>query len=262
MPAVTDLSDYLWCQRYLWLKKKLGIKWVNQRARLGTSFHVLVHGIYEQIKKSLAMDVPGKVIATELVLPKRASPEVVYGLAGRLDVLRKVTDGYIIQDEKYSPPPMDERIHPSHKIQLDAYAFLVEKEGYAPVKSAVIVYEDMLPREIEPTPERVPDYIHKVNELLLNDILPKKGERCSYCAFSPLCTILPDDGGLSANEILRLKEPRAPLTHTVIARHPSRSQPGTFYSVKRSSDGTISCDCPGWKNRRRCWHTEKAKGTT
>lgn len=264
MVSVTDLCDYLWCTRCLWLKKRLGIKppTTTQLAR-GSNFHLLVHGIYEQIKRSLAADIPGKVIATELILPKKAQPHDVLDLVGRLDVLRQATDGYIVQDEKYTAPPEAERIYPSHKLQLDAYAFLVEKEGYVPVKAAIIIYEDLKPREVAPDPERIPEFIANVKQVLKNEILPEVGEKCGYCSLSPLCAILPQEGGLTVDQIMRLKKEPVPRAgYIVLASFPSRSRPNVVYTVMRSKDGAIRCDCPGWKTYRKCWHVEKAAGSS
>jgi len=256
--SVTDLTDYQWCKRCLWIKKRLGVKApTTTQMTKGTHFHLLVQGIHEQIKRSLALDIPGKIIGTEILLPQKASPKDVLELVGRLDVLRQARDGYIVQDEKYTAPPKDERVYPSHKLQLDAYTFLVEKEGYTPVKSAIIIYEDLLPREVVPDPERVPDYVTRVKEILKRDLLPEKGDKCEYCSFGPLCAILPEEGGLTVNQIMRLRhEPLPKGGAVVLAKFASKSRPGVIYLVKRSKSGKISCECPGWKSWHKCWHIE------
>jgi len=261
--SVTDLTDCLWCKRSLWLKKRLGIRTPTFASRrMGVEFHVLVHGMYEHIKKTLAFDIPGKIIGTELCLPKKASLNEVLGLVGRIDVLRQASDGFIVQDEKYSPPPEDKRIHSSHKLQLDAYSFLIEKEGYVPVKSAIIIYKDLVPREVIPNPERVPEYIGMAEKVLQSDILPEKEDKCAYCSYGPLCAILPEKGGLTTDQIMMLKQglPQK-FEYDVIASFPSKSIADVTYTVKRSKTGMISCDCPGWRQYRKCWHIRKVVGT-
>lgn len=260
MVSVTDLTDYLWCQRHLWLKKKLAIREpVSPEKTRGVEFHSNVHALYEQIKKTLTLDLPGKIIGTEITLPQKASSEDVLGLVGRLDVLRQTSDGYIVQDEKYTNPPKAERIYQTHKLQLDAYCFLVEKDGYNPLKSAVIIYNDLIPREVSPEPDRVPYFVSKTNALLRSDLLPRSVDKCQYCPYAPLSAILPEQGGVSADEILYLKHGLRPKRgFTTVARFESRSRPGNFYTVERLDTGELSCDCPGWIYKRRCWHVEKS----
>ena len=41
----------------------------------------------------------------------------------------------------------------------------------------------------------------------------------------------------------------------VVSRHESSSKPGRFYEVRRSHSGELTCNCPGWANRKTCKHT-------
>lgn len=162
--------------------------------------------MFEQVKRALSSDIPGRIVATELMLPRKAAPEKVFGLTGRIDVLREERDGYIVQDEKYTSPPKTGRIYPGHKLQLDAYCFLAERDGYSPVKSAIIIYDDLRPREVAPDIERIPDIIMKVHDLLEKQSLPTRSQtKCESCSYCPLCTILPESG-LTPEQILALKE--------------------------------------------------------
>jgi len=211
--SVSDLTDYDWCPRSLWLRHKLGIRRPAVYSR-GVAFHVLIHGMFEQVKRALASDIPGRIVATELILPSKASPDKVFGLTGRIDVLREERDGYIVQDEKYTSPPKTGRIYPGHKLQLDAYCFLAERDGYSPVKSAIIIYDDLRPREVAPDTERVPDIIMKVHDLLRNRYLPKTSQsKCENCSYCPLCAILPESG-LTPEQILVLRRGQTTVTET------------------------------------------------
>ena len=257
MVSVSDLANYLWCTRSVWLKIRLGIKSpVTAEKRVGVKFHSLVRGIYDQIEKTLALKLPGKVVATELLLPKKASIDEVLGLVGRVDVLRQTMEGYIVEDEKYSDPPKTGRIYPTHKLQLDAYTFLLEKDGYVPIQSAIIIYNDLTPREVETNPEKIPSFVNELKNIINNDVMPKAGDKCNYCSYSPLCSILPEAGGLTANEILKLKFGiSTKVGYTVVARFPSKSKPGVTYNVvKDEKTGSLSCDCLGWQWKKKCWH--------
>lgn len=40
---------------------------------------------------------------------------------------------------------------------------------------------------------------------------------------------------------------------------PSKSTPGKTYVTIRTGEGKVSCTCPGWTYRYRCWHTDAVK---
>jgi CRISPR-associated protein Cas4 len=219
--AVSDLSDYVWCERSVWIKRRLGIKTPKSKDKTeGLQFHLLIKGLYEQLKKAFNIDLPGRLIEAELLLPRNASSNEVFGLVGRLDALRQAAEGYVISDYKFTQPPREERVYPTHKVQLDAYAFLAEKDGYRPVKACYILYNDLIPREVAPETSRIPPLINKVEKVLTNDFLPRKGEKCEYCGYSSLCAVLPENGGLTAGEILGLKRKER---EEIIARFESKT---------------------------------------
>jgi len=63
----------------------------------------------------------------ELIIEVDTEVTLVRGnLKGRIDVLRKVESGYIIQEEKFKDPPKEERVFSPDKLQVDAYAYLAE----------------------------------------------------------------------------------------------------------------------------------------
>ena len=84
---------------------------------------------------------------------------------------------------------------------------------YSPVKSGVIIYSDLVPREVRPNPKRV--------EGLLDGSVEVVGERlfaggkandnkCVSCSYYPLCQVLPREGGLTEGELKNTF--RAPIT--------------------------------------------------
>lgn len=208
MIGVTDLLDYLRCKRRLWFSKCAKIKKPNIGYGQGRRFHSVVQDIYEQISSAWEREgIPGKLVRTEVKLEYG-------GLVGRIDYLRRTNEGYIIHEEKYQEPPK-KYVYPEHKIQLDAYAFLAEKCGYAPVISAYIVYNDLRPRELKPEPETIPKLVEEVRSFLsADDVLPPaEEEKCESCSYYPLCQVLPLSGGIKKDhlEIFKQVETRAKL---------------------------------------------------
>ena len=209
--SVSDIRDYFWCPRSLWLKFN-GIKTPNVNYSVGKQFHALIHGVTNTIFSIYKQQLPGKIIATEITLSTE-------DLIGRIDMLRLIEQGgeriYIIQDEKFKDPPKMWKIYPEDKIQIDAYAYLAEQNGYKPI-FGLILYNDLIPRETKPSPERIPEIIKKIKEILSSDFLPSlelsesdkfkqsddPREKCRYCHYYPLCQILPENGGIRMNEIL------------------------------------------------------------
>lgn len=213
---VSDIRNYFWCPRFLWLKSN-GIKIPNVGFAVGRQFHTLIHGITNMVFSVYKQELPGKIIETEITFSTEE-------LTGRIDVLRLVEKEderiFIIQDEKFKDPPSKKfgRVYPEDKIQIDAYAYLAEKNGYKPV-SGLILYNDLIPREIKPEPGKIPNLIEKVKDILLSDVLPPielsesdkfknvedVKEKCQICHYYPLCQILPEDGNVKMNEIKSLQ---------------------------------------------------------
>lgn len=212
--SVSNIRDYFWCPRSLWLKAN-GIKTPNVDYSIGRHFHALIHGVTNTIFAIYKQQLPGKIIDMEMTL-------ITEELVGRIDILRLVEQGgeriYIIQDEKFKDPPRIGRVYPEDKAQIDAYAYLAEQNGYRPVLG-IILYNDLVPREVKPAPERIPETIRRVKNVLSSENLPPlefserdrcRGssdprEKCQYCHYYPLCQILPTEGGMTIKEILSLK---------------------------------------------------------
>lgn len=202
MVSVTDLRDYLYCKRQPWLSRKVGIKKSRVGYSSGVRFHVLLHSITDLMHKALRADIPGEIVGTEIYLSRN-------NLYGRIDVVRKTKDGYILQEEKFLDPPREKRVYPEDKLQIDAYTFLTETSPYTPVISGIVMYNDLRPREVRPEPEKAKEILQKVTKLLESDTLPEVeySERCPFCHYYSLCQVLPAKGGLKATQIKIL--PRA-----------------------------------------------------
>ena len=143
-------------------------------------------------------EIPGDIVATEINLRRGK-------LTGRIDVLRRTNEGYIVQEEKSSDPPKSKIAWERDLLQVDAYAFLAEGSSkYSPVISGIIIYNDLRPREVELHPERAEEVLREVIWLLENNVLPKvegSSNKCVKCDYYPLCQILPQEGGLTVTEI-------------------------------------------------------------
>lgn len=139
----------------------------------------------------------GEIIGTEIYLERD-------GLCGKIDVLRKVAKGYIVQEEKTGEPPKNKIAWEEDLLQVDAYAFLAEGTKYSPVVSGIIIYNDLKPIEVKPNPDNAIEVHREAIWLLENDRLPEEKANktiCKKCSYYALCQILPKEGGLTATEI-------------------------------------------------------------
>lgn len=199
MVSVGDLRDYIYCKRIPWFHRRLGIKKPNVGFSEGTKFHILVHSVAERIHRAFQLSIPGKLVDTEVTLIRE-------NLVGRIDMIRQTEYGYIIQEEKFKNPPKDKRVYEVDKLQVDAYAYLAETSPYTPVISGIIVYNDLIPREVKLEPWRAKEVLEDVMRVLESDRLPnvRYEEKCSNCPYSPLCQVLPQMGGPTATAIKML----------------------------------------------------------
>ena len=206
--SVSDLKTYTFCKRKLWLSRKARIKsgeidWDSVvKYRVLRSMTNLVdsskiHSLTDLMLKTLSK-IRGEIVDTEIHLERE-------GLRGRIDVLRKVENGYIIQEEKTSDPPKGEIVWKSDLLQVDAYAFLAEGNSkYSPIIGGIIIYNDLRPRKVKPNPERAREALRRVIWLLVRDVLPEaegNSNKCVKCTYYTLCQVLPQEGGLKATEI-------------------------------------------------------------
>jgi len=206
---VNDIRTYAHCPRRLWIHKKTQYKETRDYSS-GTDYHILLHSMINLLGRALKSNLSGKVVDTDVRLSRELTEKNIH-LCGKIDVLRETEEGYIIQENKSSNPPINERVRYPDKIQVDAYAFLMEGDKRyknAPIKSGVILYNDLLPREIKPEPALIEKILDEIKITLESDILPeiKPNARCSFCYYSALCKILPKEGGLTLSQIRELPE--------------------------------------------------------
>jgi CRISPR-associated protein Cas4 len=204
--SVSDLRAYSFCKRSLWLSRKAKIKagekdWDFIKYRVLRSITTIVDSNQIQSLTHLLLKTlnktDGKMVKTEIELERE-------GLSGRIDVLWKVDNGYIIQEEKTGEPPKDKIAWEEDLLQLDAYAFLAEGTEYSPVVDGIIIYNDLKPRKIKLNPDNAVEVLREAIWLLENDSLPEeKGNKtiCKKCSYYALCQILPKEGKLTATEI-------------------------------------------------------------
>lgn len=218
--SVTDLRDYYSCPRRLWIRRKTHIKQDQGLSfSSGRRFHSILHSMIDLLSRALKADLPAKLIGTEIYL-RREIVGADICLRGKIDVLRKTEEGYIIQENKSSDPPRERGIRLKDKLQLDAYAFLIEgDERYndVPIKSGVILYNDLIPRVVKLESYNVEGMLENVKRILNCKTLPeaKPNTNCTFCYYHPLCQVLPKKGGLTANQIKEL--PRI-LEHSLLVQ--------------------------------------------
>lgn len=207
MVSPTDLSDMIWCPRIPWFKS-LGVQTSSSHnTRKGMYIHKTIEDLFNQIKSMLSLQIPGKIIGTEIYLPRNKRSEDTLGLVGRIDVLRQTSEGFIVQELKSCDPPMKGWIYETHRVQLNAYAYLAEVDGFSPIICGVIIYRDLIPREVEPDIDSVPNLIQRYYKLKESYVMPQgKYENCQYCSYRPLCSILPRKAKITKEQLLSLRE--------------------------------------------------------
>jgi len=216
--AVSDLVAYCYCQRKPWLSKTVGVK--QNRVDLSPGLKFQVSGSIINLLQSATdlnsttdimvkaiQKIPGEIVGTEVFLTRE-------NLCGKIDVIRKTQDGYIVQEEKFSDPPESKgwrgEVYPSDKLQVNAYAFLMEESRYTPLSYGIVLYNDLKPRKVKPEPAQAKEILQKLTRLLESDRLPdgcNNDNMCRSCGYYALCQVLPRKGGRpTASEIKALPE--------------------------------------------------------
>ena len=117
-------------------------------------------------------------------------------LRGRLDALVRTADGrYHVVDYKTASPR--EEVPEYYQLQLDGYAFLLERNGYSPVASGVLLHfmpeegdltEGRVPFEITPVrvpvdPSRIPPILYRARRVLEMEAPPPPDDDCEMCGW-------------------------------------------------------------------------------
>jgi CRISPR/Cas system-associated exonuclease Cas4 (RecB family) len=115
-------------------------------------------------------------------------------LRGKLDAFVRADDGkYVVVDYKASSPR--EEVLEYHRLQLDGYAFLLEKNGYSPVSEGILLHfmpahgdltERRFPFEITPVhvqvnPSRIPPILSRARKIIEMESPPAPDENCGMC---------------------------------------------------------------------------------
>ncbi|MEM2874679.1 MAG: PD-(D/E)XK nuclease family protein [Candidatus Hadarchaeales archaeon] len=121
-------------------------------------------------------------------------PESGLVLKGRLDAFLREKDGsYVVVDYKVSSPK--EEVNENYKLQLDGYAYLLEKNGLAPVSKGVLLHfmpvngdiaDGRIPFDIKPVyvrvePERIPGILGLARKIIDMKEPPPSSDDCEWC---------------------------------------------------------------------------------
>ena len=132
------------------------------------------------------LDASGTLRATD--------PSTGITVAGKLDALAQTSNGdYVIVDYKTGRPP--EEIPYYYQMQLDGYAYLLERNGFKPVAGGVLLYftpkhgdlgEGLFPFRITPVraavdSSRVLSALSRAKEILDMTAPPSRSEDCETC---------------------------------------------------------------------------------
>ena len=116
-----------------------------------------------------------------------------YGLIGKIDQIEHWKEGMVPVELKTGNPPFD-GIWPDHKMQLIAYALLLEEHSQKPVKEGFVVYLGSKERRhlaINPFMKyELTKTIAEVKELLARRDLPKhttSKKKCEKCGLRAQC---------------------------------------------------------------------------
>lgn len=196
--SATGLSLFLDCKLCFWLKYNKGIK------RPDTPVATIANGLDRVIKNYmnkyrpnippwLKGKVPGKLIE---FLPKTLTHEYKgILLKGMLDECLVMEDGiHAALDHKTKGFEVKE-VHHAHQLQMDAYTYLLEKNGHPTGNTAFLVHyiptfgelHNGIPfkldiRKLKTNPERIPKLLDEIIETL-DGKMPAPAKDCNYCKF-------------------------------------------------------------------------------
>ncbi|MBW2973305.1 CRISPR-associated protein Cas4 [Candidatus Woesearchaeota archaeon] len=133
----------------------------------------------------------------ETLIPKIKSEYKIsaeeLGISGKIDQVLVYQDGVVPIELKTGKAPK-EGAWENHKIQLAAYALLLEDRFNVPITSGYVKYiDENISRRIDINPflkDQVKDLIKKVRELLDSKKLPKKctnTNKCEKCGLKKIC---------------------------------------------------------------------------
>ncbi len=173
MIGVSDLVQYLYCPGKVYFMKVMGIRLKKSKMVFGKESH-------EKLKIKAEGDI---VYNLYLESPK-------YGIKGVVDAIILCEDEYCPVDAKFT---RFENPFYSWKIQLTAYAVLVEENFGVTVKKGYIYFiDEKRLREVEITPEdrkALKEIVKRVERIIDGERMPevKKSRKCEYCEMKKIC---------------------------------------------------------------------------
>lgn len=194
--GVTSLQSALDCPLCFWLAERIGSPPSIFPGIPSQMDSVIKNYMKQFIGKSNLPDwFPAKGTFVDIAQTLKATdPATDITLRGKLDALVKARDGsYHIIDYKTGRP--QEEVPNYYQMQLDGYAYLLERNGYKPVAGGVLLYftpeqgeilEDYFPFKITAVrakvdPSRIPPVLARVKEILDSQTPPPRSEDCDMC---------------------------------------------------------------------------------
>jgi len=167
--------------------------------RLNLHYHQKLQEIQKLIKSSKFKFEKAVSIALPFAIEKKLA---AYNIVGRVDCVYKASDGSLIpEDLKSHSSRFDSLIHrDSHKIQLTAYAVLIEAEYKLPVNLARIFYtKDLSYENFDITKKdkiRVLKMKDKLQSILDKGLPPVIDDplHCNHCYKQTLCKKIAEEG--------------------------------------------------------------------
>ncbi len=194
--SVTSLQSVLDCPLCFWLGKRVGSA-PSMVAAITRQVDSVVKGYMKPFIGSSDLPkwfpVRGTLLDTSRTLRANDSSTGIT-LKGALDALVRTPDGkYHIIDYKTGRPP--EEVPNYYQMQLDGYAYLLEKNGLRPVGGGVLLYftpahgdisEEFFPFKItavrtEVDSSRIPPVLARAKEIMEMETPPPREEACKMC---------------------------------------------------------------------------------
>jgi len=131
-------------------------------------------------------------------MPKTLKIEMDNGITlwGRPDEYIKLEDNNIVALDHKTKSKEPDDVHPSYKLQLDVYSFLLKKMGYNTISKAYLAFyypdecelHEGMPFnctviEVKTNLSRVDKLVDKAYNIL-NGEMPESNENCDYCKWN------------------------------------------------------------------------------
>ena len=193
--SVTSLQSALDCPLCFWLDDRIGSAPSIFPGVPNQMDSVIKDYMKQFIGKSNLpgwFPVRGKFIDITQML-RATDPATGVTVKGKLDALVSAPDGYYVIDYKTGRPPKE--IPNYYQMQLDGYAYLLERNGYEPVAGGCLIYFTPEPGDISQgcfpfriTPlearldsSRISPVLARAKEILESERPPPRSEDCEMC---------------------------------------------------------------------------------